>query len=187
MISPTDDDHAVSLVFTQRFSIGHFWSPHRITTASIFCKFFINANKSISCKYWVSISSKPLIFIQLGQFRPQYTTITGLRLRVPDKMQALNFQTLAFFFFPFAPRLHYRMGPFMPKSRHFHIPSTKTTLFVDSSRFLAIGFHQWRWGYHCCNSFYFYIKPQQGYMPKDIIPTPPLRWRILFNYDIHQG
>jgi hypothetical protein len=51
-------------------------------------------------------------------------------------MQVLENQALAFFFFLFAPRLHHRMGSFMPKSRHFHIPSTKTTLFVDSSRFL---------------------------------------------------
>ena len=26
LISPTDDDYAVSLVFTQRFSVGHLWS-----------------------------------------------------------------------------------------------------------------------------------------------------------------
>lgn len=32
------------------------------------------------------------------------------RLRVPNKMQVLDFQTLAFFFFLFAPRLHHRMA-----------------------------------------------------------------------------
>ena len=47
--------YAVSLVFTQRFSVGHFWSPHRITTASIFCKLHITTNNSISYKYSVSI------------------------------------------------------------------------------------------------------------------------------------
>ena len=73
-----------------------------------FCKLHITINNSISCKYWVSTSSKSLIITQLGQFRPQHTTITGFRLRVPNKMQVLDFQTLAFFFFPFAPRLHHR-------------------------------------------------------------------------------
>ena len=34
------------------------------------------------------------------------------RLRVPNKMQVLDFQTLAFFFFLFAPRLHHGMGCF---------------------------------------------------------------------------
>ena len=113
-------------------------SGHRNTLQLrvFFCKLFINTRPSISCKYWVSFDSKPLIITQLAQFGPQYTTITRFRLRVPTKMQVLDFRTLAFFFFPFAPRLHHRMGPFMPKSRHFHIPSTKTTLFVDSSRFL---------------------------------------------------
>ena len=107
LTSPTDDDYAVSLVFTQRFSVGHFWSPYRITTESIFCKFFINANKSIRCKYWISISKKQLIFTQLGQFRPQYTTITGLRLRVPVKLQTFYFQGFAIFLLDFAPHLHH--------------------------------------------------------------------------------
>ena len=91
MISPTDDNHAVSLVFRQ-----------------------------------------------LGQFRPQYTTITGLRLRVPNKMQVLDFQTLVFFFFLFAPRLHHRMESFKLKSRHFHILSIKTALFVDKPQLLMV-------------------------------------------------
>ena len=82
LISPTDDKQAVSLVFTQRFSVGHFCSPYHTITESIFCKFFINANKSISYKHWVSISSKSLVFTQLGQFGPQYTSITRLRLRI---------------------------------------------------------------------------------------------------------
>ena len=45
LISPTDDDHAVPLVFTQRFSVGHFWSPYQTITEGIFCKLFINAEK----------------------------------------------------------------------------------------------------------------------------------------------
>ena len=53
-----------------------------------------------------------------------------------SKMQVLDFQTLAFFFFLFAPHLHHVIEPFKPKSRHFHILSIKTALFVDSSSFL---------------------------------------------------
>ena len=39
------------LIFTQRFSVGHFWSPHQTITEGIFCKLFISAEKSISYKY----------------------------------------------------------------------------------------------------------------------------------------
>ena len=56
LISPTDDDHAISFIFTQRFSVGHFWSPYRITTTSIFYKLHITTNNSISYKHSVSIS-----------------------------------------------------------------------------------------------------------------------------------
>ena len=60
LISPTDDDYAVSLFFTQ-----------------------------------------------LGQFRPQYTTITGLRLRVLFKSQIFDFQGFAIFLLDFAPLLRH--------------------------------------------------------------------------------
>ena len=53
------------------------------------------------------------------------------RLRVLNKMQVLDFQTLAFFLF--AARLHHVIESFKPKFRHFHIFSIKTALFVDSS------------------------------------------------------
>ena len=51
-------------------------------------------------------------------------------------MQVPDFQILAFFFFLFAPHLHHEIESFKPKSRHFHILSIKTALFVDSSSFL---------------------------------------------------
>ena len=118
------------LIFTQRFSVGHFWSPHHTITEGIFCKLLINAEISISYKYWLSISSKSLIITQLAQFGPQNTTTTELRLRVPNKMQVLENQTLAFFFFLFSPRLHHQIGFFggkidiflhlVHKNRHFH-------------------------------------------------------------------
>ena len=81
---------AVSPIITQEFSVGHFWSPHHATTEGVFCKLFINTEKSTSYKHWISISSKSLIFTQLAQLEPQYTTITGLRLRVQAKDSALR-------------------------------------------------------------------------------------------------
>ena len=108
----------LSLICAQRFSVGHFWSPHHTITEGIFCKLFINTTTSISYKHWVSISSKSLIITQLAQCRPQNTSITRLQLRVPNKMQALENRTLAFFFFPFAPRLHHWIG-YLGQNRYF--------------------------------------------------------------------
>ena len=56
--SLNDEYNAVSPIFTQRFSVGHFWSPFHATTEGVFCKLFINAEVSTSYKYSVSISCK---------------------------------------------------------------------------------------------------------------------------------
>ena len=53
--------------------------------------------------------------------------------RVPLKSQIFDFQGFAIFILVFAPHLHYVIEPFKPKSRHFHILSIKTVLFMDSS------------------------------------------------------
>ena len=58
LASPTDEYYAVSLSFTQRFSVGHFWSPFHATTEGIFCKLFINAENSTTYICSVSISCK---------------------------------------------------------------------------------------------------------------------------------
>ena len=75
LISPTKEYHAVSLIFTQRFSVGHFWSPYHTTNEGIFCKLFINTENPISYKHSASIGSKTLIFIQLVLFQSIHTTI----------------------------------------------------------------------------------------------------------------
>ena len=51
------------------------------------------------------------------------------RLRVPNKMQVLENQTLTFFFFPFAPRLHHRMGYFGAEVLTFSHPIHKNRPF----------------------------------------------------------
>ena len=61
-----------------------------------------------------------------------------VRLRVPNKMQVLDFQTLAFFFFPFAPRLHHQIGFFGSKSIFFYISSTKIGIFMDRPYILLL-------------------------------------------------
>lgn len=58
MIPHTDEYHAESLIITQGFSVGHFWSPHHTITASIFCKLHITTNNSISYRYSASIGYK---------------------------------------------------------------------------------------------------------------------------------
>ena len=54
----TDEFNAISLIITQRFSVGHFWSPFHATNEVIFYNLFINTEKSTIYKYSVSISCK---------------------------------------------------------------------------------------------------------------------------------
>ena len=93
------DRHAISSIFTQGFSVGHFWSPFHTKTASIFRELPITTNSSISYEYSYQLVTKYLIFTQLGQFRPQYPTNGEFLLRVPNKMQVLDFQHLHFSFY----------------------------------------------------------------------------------------
>ena len=55
-VYPPDEYHAEYLIFTQRFSIGLFWSPYHTIIESIFRKLPINTEYSISYKCSVSIS-----------------------------------------------------------------------------------------------------------------------------------
>ena len=43
LLFPTDDYHAERLISTQRFSVGHFWSPCHNTIDGIFRKLSITA------------------------------------------------------------------------------------------------------------------------------------------------
>ena len=67
--------YAIFLIFTQRFSVGHFWSPFHAATE----RFFTNRPQMPRTQLVTDIErqsiTKSLIFTQLGEFRPQYTTI----------------------------------------------------------------------------------------------------------------
>ena len=73
--------HALSLIFTQRFSVGHFWSPYHTTNEGIFGKLFINAKNPISYKYSAPISFKIPHFHTISSisvYTYNYTKTTAL-------------------------------------------------------------------------------------------------------------
>ena len=88
--SPTDEFNAISLIITQRFSVGHFWSPFHATNEVIFYNLFINTEKSTIYKYSVSISCEILHFHAIRYFFPRYTTIQQPRLWVQKRRKLKN-------------------------------------------------------------------------------------------------
>ena len=85
--------HALSLIFTQRFSVGHFWSPYHTTNEGIFGKLFINAENPISYKYSAPISFKIPHFHTISSisvYTYNYTKTTALGTkRVSEISEAL--------------------------------------------------------------------------------------------------
>ena len=65
-----NDYHVESLIFTKRYSIGHFWSPYNTINEGIFSTLFITADTPISCRYSVSNSYKIPRSYTDGLFRP---------------------------------------------------------------------------------------------------------------------
>ena len=91
-VSPTDEYYAVFISYTQRFSVGHFWSPFHATIEGVFCKLFINAEDSTSYKYSVSISCKIPHFHAIRLILTSIynnTTITGLGTET-EKVERLS-------------------------------------------------------------------------------------------------
>ena len=73
--------HALSLISTQRFSVGHFWSPYHTTNEGIFGKLFINAENPISYKHSAPISFKIPHFHTISSisvYTYNYTKTTAL-------------------------------------------------------------------------------------------------------------
>ena len=87
--------HALSLIFTQRFSVGHFWSPYHTTNEVIFGKLFINAENPISYKHSAPISFKIPHFHTISSisvYTYNYTKTTALGTkRASEISEALFF------------------------------------------------------------------------------------------------
>ncbi len=126
LTSPTDDDHAVSLVFTQRFSVGHFWSPHQTTTESIFYKLSITINNSIGYKPPHYHAVSPIWTSKDHNYR---TSAPGTQ-----KHKTLTFRNLCFFYtnsplLGFTDRHFVRKMPsFTDGHLNFHISSVIVTI-----------------------------------------------------------
>lgn len=97
LMSPANRYHAELLIFTQIYSIGHFWSPFHTIIEGIFCIFFITADTPISYKHSVSISCKTPHFHVVSSFVPLYITIPRQRLWVlrGEKLSFLSFFVVA--------------------------------------------------------------------------------------------
>jgi hypothetical protein len=81
LLFPTDDYHAERLISTQRFSVGHFWSPYHTKNKGVFRKCFVTFQATISCKHPVSISYKIPHFHAISPFSTpiyNYTKTTAL-------------------------------------------------------------------------------------------------------------
>ena len=86
--------HALSLIFTQRFSVGHFWSPYHTTNEGIFGKLFINAENPISYKYSAPISFKIPHFHTISSisvYTYNYTKTTALGTKGASEILRLFF------------------------------------------------------------------------------------------------
>ena len=95
LLFPTDDYHTEPLIFTKRFSVGHFWSPFHTKNKGVFRKCFVTFQATISCKHSVSISCKIPHFHSVSPFVSLYVTIPRQRLWV---LREKLFQVSLFFF-----------------------------------------------------------------------------------------
>ena len=109
LLFPTDDYHTEPLIFTKRFSVGHFWSPYHTKIEGVFCIFFITTDTPISCKYSVSNSCKTAHFHAVSSFVTLYVTIPRQRLWVRKR----RCENISFFYFLVVGwNLGVEIGPF---------------------------------------------------------------------------